>query len=159
MSAPAEPIDRIPRPMLFAVGTLLFATLALTAWFRLNDLPPQHSGPPVTSEAERAEILIREIPGGGTLILDPATGSEVVRLAEGEDGFVRGMLRALEHVRALHGVAPDTAVELVRWPGGHLALRDPATEWRAELVGFGADNRATFATLMSAMVDTGEAHR
>ncbi len=157
MTAKAEPIDRIPRPMLFAIGALLLATLAATAWFRWSERPPQHRGPVAESAAERAAILIREQAGGGTLILDPASGAEIARLAEGTDGFVRGVLRALEHVRDRHGVAHGTPIELLRWPNGHMALVDPATEWRAELIGFGADNLATFATLMSATVDTGEA--
>jgi hypothetical protein len=40
-------------------------------------------------------------------------------------------------------------VRLVAFEDGRLALFDDATEWRAELIGFGRDNYAVFARLLN----------
>ncbi len=152
----AESLDRIPRPMIVAVGIMLLAILAGTAALRVGDVPPIAQGPALGEAELRLPVRLAPLDGGGVAILDPGTGREHARLAPGEDGFMRGLLRVLDRERMLHGVPSEGPVEILRWPGGHLALRDPATEWRAELIGFGADNFAAFATLVSEIVDTRE---
>jgi putative photosynthetic complex assembly protein len=39
-------------------------------------------------------------------------------------------------------------VRLIRFEDGRIALKDDLTGWRAELIGFGADNTAAFARLL-----------
>jgi putative photosynthetic complex assembly protein len=65
-----------------------------------------------------------------------------------EGGFINGVHRALERVRMQSKVAGNPPVRLVLFADGRLALRDPATGWRAELIGFGDDNRDAFLALL-----------
>ncbi len=152
----AETVDRIPRPLIVAVGAICIGALIGTAAMRLGDVPPRAQGPAEATAEAREAILIRQLDSGGIAILDPATGARYAFLPEGEDGFIRGLIRVIDRQRMQHGVAFDGPLEIVRWESGHLALVDPATEWRAELIGFGADNYATFATLMSRIADIRE---
>ncbi|MGF1445519.1 MAG: photosynthetic complex assembly protein PuhC [Pikeienuella sp.] len=156
MTANSQTVDRIPRPMIIAVGIMLAVTLAGTAALRWTDTPPQAVGPTLASAELRVPVLLQTVEGGGTLMLDPATGETLGALGIDKDGFVRGLLRVLRRVRMQHGVPADLPVEIIRWEDGHHALLDPATQWRAELIGFGADNFAVFRTLVSAIVDTQE---
>lgn len=151
--------ERIPRPLLLSIGGLVLLTLAGVTAMRLAGVEPS-AMPPAEALAEaRTRVLLEEDPGGGVTVRDPATGAVVTRLEAGKDGFVRGMLRVLARTRMQHRADPAAPVELVRWPGGHLALLDPETGWRAELIGFGADNLEVFAQVMSDATDTGRASR
>lgn len=148
--------DRIPRPLLLGVGALVLTTLLGVTAMRVAGVAPVAQPPSLAAAQSRVLVQIVELEGGGIDLRDPATGAVTASLGVGEDGFVRGVLRALTHRRSVSGVAEDGPVELISFPGGHIALLDPSTGWRADLTGFGADNLATFATLMSDMTDREE---
>jgi putative photosynthetic complex assembly protein len=65
-----------------------------------------------------------------------------------EAGFISGVHRALTRERMLAKVEGNPPVRIVRFADGRLGLRDPATGWRVELIGFGDTNREAFAALL-----------
>ena len=65
-----------------------------------------------------------------------------------EAGFINGVYLALERARTQNAIEGDPPVRLVRFADGRLALRDPSTGWRAELIGFGDTNRDAFLALL-----------
>lgn len=148
--------ERIPRPLLFGLGALVLVSLAGVTALRLAGVEPI-AQPPRASAVQVERLAIAEMPGGGVTFTDPASGAVVETLVQGDDGFVRGLLRVLGRVRMQHGVAADLPVEIVRWDDRRYSLRDPATGWQIELQGFGYENLATFAHLMSDISDTGRA--
>lgn len=148
--------ERIPRPLLLGVGALVMTTLIGVTAMRLAGVEPVAQPPSLAAADSRVLVRIVEIDGGGVDLRDPETGTVEASLGVGEDGFVRGVMRALTHRRSVSGAPADGPVELIAFPGGHIALLDPSTGWRADLTGFGADNLATFASLMSDITDREE---
>ncbi|RAP43089.1 hypothetical protein BYZ73_02635 [Rhodovulum viride] len=127
-------------------GVALFA-LILVTYARLTDRPLDalpDAGAPVAVERQ---IVIDAKIDGSAKIYD-TEGNQVFEFAPNEGGFVAGVWRALELKRKQAGVALDAPVRLVRFKDGRISLYDDQTGWRAELVGFGADNTAAFARLL-----------
>lgn len=143
---PPRDKEKIPRILVRAVGVLMLASLALASYARLTDAPLA-AAPQEGPIAEAREIRIYAERTGAATVLD-AYGGVIARLDPSDGGFIAGVARALAQVRKSQGVAADAAVRLVRYQDGRLALRDPHTGWRAELVGFGEDNAAAFAALL-----------
>ena len=83
---------------------------------------------------------------GDVLAIDAATGSTVARFV-GEQGFVRGTLRALSRERNRRGLGPEAPLQLTALSDGRLILLDPSTGERIGLEAFGATNLAVFAAL------------
>ncbi|MEM6669278.1 MAG: photosynthetic complex assembly protein PuhC [Pseudomonadota bacterium] len=145
---PKLPEDReqVPRILVRAVGGLMLLSLVLTTFAVLSDRPLEAlplDGP----IAEQRIIRIYARQDGSARVLDQ-NGGVVADLRPDEGGFISGVSRALTRVRGTHGVAADEPVRLIRYQDGRLALRDDLTGWRAELIGFGADNTAAFARLL-----------
>ena len=74
----------------------------------------------------------------------------VVKNTYGDDkgGFIAGIERVIERERKKRGLTENTPVLLQLREGNRLSITDPATEWTAELMGFGATNSRTFARLL-----------
>ena len=67
---------------------------------------------------------------------------------EGEQGFIRGILRSMARQRRGEGLSAAQPFHLVAWADGRITLDDPATGERIELEAFGPTNAAVFATLL-----------
>ena len=158
MSADGPHVDNIPRPLLLGLLSLVLISLAGVTALRLAGVEPI-SQPPELARAETDLVVLEERPGGGVALRDPVSGVALAELAQGEDGFVRGVMRALARVRMQHSVPDDAPVQLVRWTNGKLSLIDPGSGWRIELQGFGQTNLETFAHLMSDIPDNREGIR
>ncbi|MEM9145125.1 MAG: photosynthetic complex assembly protein PuhC [Pseudomonadota bacterium] len=148
--------ERIPRPLLLGAGGLVLTTLIGVTILRLAGVEPVGQPPAIAEATARYALALEPIEGGGTRVYDPESGAVTSELAHGKDGFVRGIVRALSYRRGLAGVPKDAPVELLVFDAGKLALIDPLTGWRADLRGFGSDNLATFALLMSDIRDRQE---
>ena len=68
----------------------------------------------------------------------------------GEQGFLRGALRALARERRRAGFGPEQPFELVGREDGRLTLQDPMTGQRLDLESFGPTNAGVFAKLLAA---------
>lgn len=123
--------------MSVAVGTVALARFSAT---------------PVTAAAPEAAVhsrLLRfdDLPDGAVSVVDTADGRAIARF-EGEQGFLRGTLRAMARERRMNGIATQHPFELVAHADGRLTLRDPATGMRIALESFGSTNAGVFARLL-----------
>lgn len=142
--------EMVPVLLLRAVGVLVLCALAITAYASLTDRPleamPAMEGD-VAIVRERAIILSSDGTSGAARVLD-ANGSVIADLDSEQGGFVAGMHRVLMFERQKRGEDIQAPVRLILFENGQLSLRDDAIGWRAELIGFGAKNAATFARLL-----------
>jgi len=139
--------EKIPRWLLRSIAGLLVAVLMLTAWARITDQPLSAAPPEGVPIVKERYVQIFGDISGKARVLD-ASGTLIADLAPEEGGFVAGVWRALALKRRQAGVDPSAPVRLIGYADGRIQLRDPETGWRAELVGFGADNREAFARLL-----------
>ena len=135
------------RTLSTGLGFVLFlmACLALVAWIRWSG-PVQHDD--ITARAEQIRTLrFVDQADGSIQVIDATTGADVHNF-QGEQGFVRGTLRALVRDRRLQGFGADQPFELIAHDAGRLSLRDPATGSTIALESFGSKNIDVFARLM-----------
>lgn len=132
----------LPHPVRL-LGSLLLLVLLAVAWTRWTgeSLPVQEA--PVSWQRD---LQFVDAPNGDVLALNPSDGAEVARFA-GEQGFVRGTLRALARERKRRGLGAEAPLQLVAHQDGRLTLQDPQTGERIGLEAFGNSNRAVFAAL------------
>jgi putative photosynthetic complex assembly protein len=69
---------------------------------------------------------------------------------QGEQGFLRGALRALAKQRKAQGVGAEQPFALIARTDGGLTLFDPVTRQRVDLESFGPTNAAAFVPLLTA---------
>ena len=135
------PMRSIPTrlPITWAVAALSFV-LVVVAWMSLHA-----ERDPVPTDVQISRSLqFRDMPGGAILITDAKTGEEVGRV-QGEQGFIRGILRALNRSRKMHGLGPNGTFELTRFDDGRLVISDRNTGERLDLGAFGPANIGSFA--------------
>ena len=103
---------------------------------------------PADSDIRQLRVLrFDDAPDGSVAAIDIATGQLVQRF-EGEQGFLRGTLRAMARERRLHGIGAGQPFELILLRDGRLTLHDPATGMRIALESFGSTNTGVFARLL-----------
>ena len=129
----------------FAVLSLGFLLLGLFA-IRQSALPIAH---PETPVEWHMALRFEDGPQGEVVVLDARNNQEITRF-EGEQGFLRGTLRAMARQRKLNGVGAGAAepFELILHADGRLTLHDPATGTKIALESFGSRNIGVFAQLI-----------
>ena len=138
---------------LFAALTL--GVLISVAWFRGAGIEiPQESAPVNWRRLLRCE----DRPNGDIAVIDAATRREVAHYT-GEQGFVRGTLRALARERKRRDLDDQPPFELTGHQDGRLTLRDTATGQRINLESFGPTNLAVFAQLQYAAATQAGPHK
>jgi putative photosynthetic complex assembly protein len=129
---------------IWAVGGLLALTLAVVTW------QSQIGGGPVKDEVPSVQwqrsLRFVDRPNGDIAVLDASTQREVAHF-QGEQGFLRGSLRALARERQRRGMGPQAPFELTGHVDGRITLRDTATGQRIALESFGPTNSAVFSQL------------
>ncbi|UZK69550.1 photosynthetic complex assembly protein PuhC [Sphingomonas sp. S1-29] len=144
--------NTVPRGALMMVAVLVGLALAMTAAFRLAQMPPTAS--PVL---ERAAAGVAAIDSRSLRFFDQADGGVLIeRIGETpaviepgqQTGFVRGVMRGMARDRRMRGIGNEPPFTLTAWADGGLSLSDPSTGRIVELNGFGNDNRAAFAALL-----------
>ncbi|MEJ6393256.1 photosynthetic complex assembly protein PuhC [Gymnodinialimonas sp. 2305UL16-5] len=141
--------EMIPTVLIRAMFVLCLCVLIIVSYARLTDRPLSAMPPPEAEVPPVAERMIRIFGqlDGSARVLD-LNGNVVANFGPDEGGFVAGVYRVLERERGAVGLTPDAPIRLVRFADGRISLRDDVTDFRAELVGFGADNEAAFARLL-----------
>jgi len=124
-------------------GSLLLLVLLVVGWARWQGVPVQTETAATTWQRTLRFVDTAE---GDVLALDATSGAPVARFV-GEQGFVRGTLRALARERNRRGLGPEAPLQLIALQGGRLILLDPSTGERIGLEAFGATNLAVFAAL------------
>ncbi len=143
--------EMIPTLLLRAMGVLVVCALFITAYAVATDRPleamPVMEGD-VGVVKSRAIFLDADGTTGAARVLDQ-NGSVIATLDPSQGGFVAGVHRVLVFEREKRGLGMEAPIRLVLFENGQLSLRDDATGWRAELIGFGAKNADTFAKLLN----------
>lgn len=129
---------------IWALGALLLLTLAAVAW------QSRIGGGPVAQETASVQwqrsLRFEDRPNGDIAVIDATSQREVARF-QGEQGFLRGSLRALTRERQRRGLGPQAPFELTGHVDGRVTLRDTATGQRIALESFGPTNSAVFSQL------------
>jgi putative photosynthetic complex assembly protein len=135
---------RIPKSLaLIAVGGLAALILFVADFVDSGKL---------TREADAQAVITKQLRfedrSDGSIAVVSAPDGRVVKVIEGEAGFVRGILRAMARERRIKEVNQTIPFELVARADGRLTLLDPATGNRIDLESFGKDNVIEFAVLL-----------
>lgn len=140
--------DMIPRALIRALLALVLSVLAIVTFARLTDQPLSATPPQSPVAQERSLILSTNDLSGAARVFG-ADGTLLISLDPEEGGFIAGVARVLERERNKARVAQNTPITLTRGTNGRLSIHDPSTGWRADLMGFGADNAKAFARLLA----------
>jgi putative photosynthetic complex assembly protein len=135
---------RIPKSLaLIAVGGLAALILFVADYVDSGKL---------TREADAQAVITKQLRfedrSDGSIAVVSASDGRVVKVIEGEAGFVRGILRAMARERRIKEVNQTIPFELIARADGRLTLVDPATGNRIDLESFGKDNVIEFAVLL-----------
>ena len=127
-----------------ALSALVLVCLASVAWVRLSgqEIHAQDEAPMVM------RALRFEDTADGSIAVIDANSSEQIQTIKGEQGFMRGALRALARERKKRGLGAEQPFELIARKDGRLTLHDPATGVRIDLESFGPTNAGVFARLL-----------
>lgn len=141
----------MPRAPLLALAAVALLSVAGTALVRGSASAPAsgHALPhPEATATEWRTLRFTDTADHGIAIHDAATDALLDTL-RGEQGFVRGVLRAMTRERRIRGVGHSAAAfELAVGADGRLTLRDPATDLTLDLRAFGPTNAGAFARLL-----------
>lgn len=137
------PMRSIPTRLPVTWGLAVLALVLLVVGWLSAQADPDANAPRGRPQISRS-LQFRDIPGGDILVLDANTGEQVARV-QGEQGFVRGILRALNRSRKQHGLGPDGIFELGRFDDGRLIISDRSTGEYLDLGAFGPTNIGAFA--------------
>lgn len=123
----------------------LVAVLGLVGWARWQGLP---SDAPTARVQQEVALHFRDRADGSVEVKEATRGEPLARFT-GEQGFLRGTLRALARERRRHGVDEAPPVLLRRYDDDRLVLFDPSTQLQIDLGSFGPSNKAVFSPLVS----------
>ncbi len=144
MNATTRPTELLPRGVLIAIGALVLVSVLGTAAVRWSGISIRE--PDAQAVATRL-LRFDDAPDGGIVVTDATSGAVAARIS-GEQGFLRGTLRALARERRRSGADAGPPFELSARADGRLTLADPVTRQRIDLESFGPTNAAVFARLL-----------
>lgn len=141
IEAQVPKINRPPinKPIGILIGFLVLV-LALVAFAQFQGLGWKAQDAPVLWE--RALTFV-DTSDGNISARDFSDGNEVA-LFKGEQGFLRGTLRALVRDRKMRGIGAEAPFLVLAHTDGRLTLMDPSTSQRIDLESFGPTNSAIF---------------
>jgi putative photosynthetic complex assembly protein len=130
-------------PMLLLAAAAV-SSLLLVASVRWSGtpVPPQFDSPVTHSRA----LQFEDTASGAVAVHDVRSGAEVA-VFQGEQGFLRGVLRAMARERKRQSSDRHAPLLLQNHADGSLSLFDASTGERINLESFGPTQRATFARL------------
>ena len=137
--------DTFPRWVLWTTACLLSFTLGAVALVRITG-----NGPDQQAAATLNERFLRfeDSASGGVAVIDGVTGHLLTTMT-GEQGFLRGSVRALARDRMARKIGPEQPFKLISREGGGLTLFDPVSGQRIDLESFGPTNAAVFAPFLT----------
>lgn len=135
----------LPRALLVALGATVLVTVVSVAAVRLGGVSVR--APDAPTVATRL-LRFEDRPDGSVAVIEAGSGRTLDQL-RGEQGFVRGALRALTRERRMREIGPQPPFELAARADGRLTLTDPATGARIDLESFGPTNAGVFARLLT----------
>lgn len=144
-----EPEIHVPRPILIAAAILIAFAITIAGIARHTGYGQVRIDPVDPSGALASRDLhFRDLATGAIEVRDARSG-EVIHLVEpGTNGFIRGSLRGLARERRRRGLDAEVPFRVAVSPNGRTTLEDLATGTTIDLLAFGQDNAAAFATLV-----------
>ena len=139
--------DMVPRFLVVAMFGLMVITVALVAFAKLTDRPMRGVVQESAIVAERS-ITLEGTSSTGIYVLDEQ-GVRSAYSSENKAGFIDVVWVVINRERTVENIVGNPPLRLVRRENGHVAIIDPATDWKIELIGYGQDNIAAFARLIS----------
>jgi putative photosynthetic complex assembly protein len=137
--------DSFPKWVLYCAGGIIAFSLISVGLIRITgNGPDQLAAAPTVQRA----LLFQDQKDGGVLVADGLTGEKLTVLY-GEQGFVRGALRALPRERHARNIGSSAPFDLVARVDGRVTLMDPSTGQRVDLESFGPTNTAEFARFLA----------
>lgn len=137
----------VPPVMVRSMSALVLLCLALVSLAVITGRTPD-SRPPVSPLRHEMVVTLTSDMSGAATVRD-AQGTVVARLTPDEGGFIAGVHRVVLFERRKAGLPETGPVVIQAYQNGRIALIDPATGWRGDLMGFGADNADAFARLLA----------
>ena len=145
MTPPATTPDNFPRWVLWTTGLLLVCILGAVALVRITgNGPDQLAAATITERSLRFE----DSPDGGVAVIDGDTG-KLLTVMSGQQGFLRGALRALTRDRTARKIGSEQPFKLISRTDGRLTLFDPMSGQRIDLESFGPTNAAVFVPFLT----------
>ncbi len=129
------------------MGALCLAALVIATFGRMTGIGVQKL--PQAADAETRDLRFLDAGGGAIEVRNAADDALVRRLAPGEGGFVRTVMRGMAQSRLARGGDSVTPFRLALRTDGRLIIRDPVTGREVILDSFGKPNRDGFAALLS----------
>ncbi len=145
--SPALPPHPARRRLLKPGALICLLMVTALAVIALARNAPQAPSVPQADIAQMRTLRFTDQPDGSVAAIDVDTG-QLVRRFEGEQGFLRGTLRALLRERRMRGIDAAPPFELILHRDGRLTLHDPSTGTRIALESFGETNTRVFARLL-----------
>lgn len=147
MSSHHAPPYASTRPLWWLVALVCSSLLVIGAarWRGWTDVGQE--APVTWSRA----LNFQDHSSGAVVVIDADTLQEIARF-EGEQGFLRGSLRALIRERKRRGIGHDQPFVLQGHKDGRWSLRDPSTQTRIPLDSFGPTQLALFQPLRNSPV-------
>ena len=145
-SADPRQAPAVPWPV-WPLAAMVLGSLLLVTWHRIGQQnAPVAQAMPVSWERS---LRFEDRPNGDIAVLDES-GSAPIAVFSGEQGFLRGSLRALARERMRRGHGPQAPFLLQGHPDGRVTLSDPSSGERIHLESFGPTNVAVYSQLRSA---------
>ncbi len=138
--------ELVPTILLRLMFALVVAILALVTVSTLSGRPLESTPANTPILRERAIFLSGDM-AGAARVLDQ-NGTVLAEFDANTGGFIAGIERVIYRERMKRGIEQGGPVLLRLRTGNRLSIYDPATDWSAELMGFGADNVRSFARLL-----------
>ena len=145
-SAPWGP-DSFPRWVLFLAGGIIAFSLIAVGLIRITGNGPDQKLA-ASAVALKRSLRFEDSADGGVSVIDGLNGDQLTTLY-GEQGFVRGTLRALTRERHARGIGAAEPFQLIASTDGRMTLFDPATGQKIDLESFGPTNTAEFARFLA----------
>jgi putative photosynthetic complex assembly protein len=143
---PTPPHTRhiLPRHIGVALGLVMLASLGWVGVVRWTGAEIRYADSP----SQQVRLLrFEDRPNGDIGVFNAQTGADLAQFS-GEQGFMRGALRAMARERKRRDIGPMDPFELHARTDGRLTLIDPATQMRLDLESFGPTNAGLFAQLL-----------
>ena len=137
--------DHFPHWVLYcAAGIMAFSLISVGLIRITGNGPDQKAAAPTVQRS----LVFQDEKDGGVRVKDGVTG-QTLTVLQGEQGFVRGSLRALTRERYSRGIGSELPFEVIARVDGRVTLLDPSTGQRVDLESFGPTNVAEFARFLA----------
>lgn len=139
-------------------GMLLVMAISL-AYVTYETQFVKSAAPEVISVKRSAQLVFKDGQNGEIVIEVVKREGEKINIIkemslEGEQGFLRGILRAMARERIKRQLSPAVPFELKIDQEDHLSLNDPLTKSAINLDAFGPDNVGVFIQIMDVVEKT-----